>query len=158
MTDPSALYRPCVGIMLIQNGLIFAGKRRSTSSSAWQMPQGGIDDGEKPQTALWRELLEEVGTDKALLLEESENWFFYDLPKEIQGTLWGGSFVGQRQKWFALNFTGTDADINLNFQNPPEFLDWQWVTPEQLLDRVVDFKRELYKEVLDLFSPHLKGE
>src|SRR5437867_4331028 len=110
-----ALYRPAVGIMLLNRaGLVFVGRRIDMPAglAAWQMPQGGIDEGEEPRQAALRELHEEVGTDRAEILGESRGWLYYDVPAEIAGGLWGGRYRGQRQKWFAMRFTGSDADID----------------------------------------------
>ena len=103
---------------------------------AWQMPQGGIDPGESPRQAALRELKEEIGTDKAEIVCESQAWLQYDLPVELAGGIWGGRYRGQRQKWFVMRFTGSDADINLATEHP-EFVDWQWVTSERLTDLIV---------------------
>ena len=105
-------YRAGVGIMLLnKNGEVFVGKRIDTKAEAWQMPQGGIDDGEEPLTAAMREMLEEIGTNKADLLAESANWYAYDLPADLVPNMWSGKFRGQRQKWFLFQFTGDDADV-----------------------------------------------
>ena len=150
---PSALpYRPGVGIMLLNNQRkIFVGKRIDQLSEAWQMPQGGIDEGETPLESARRELKEETGTDKAELLKESRDWLTYDLPQELIPKIWGGKFRGQRQKWFAMRFTGTDGDINIKTPHP-EFREWQWVTMERLPDLIVPFKRSLYQAVIEEFK------
>ncbi len=151
MPEPLA-YRPAVGILLLnQRREIFVGQRRDSSLEAWQMPQGGIDNGETAEQAMWRELGEEVGTSKAEILAESEAWLDYDLPTDLQGKLWGGRFRGQRQKWFALRFTGTDADIAIDTPEP-EFRAWMWATPARALELVVPFKRGLYATVLNEFA------
>ena len=109
------LYRPGVGIMLLnRDGPVFVGRRIDMPAglAAWQMPQGGIDPGETPREAAFRELREEIGTDKAEILGETESWLHYDLPAEIAGNPWGGRYRGQRQKWFAMRFTGRDGDID----------------------------------------------
>ncbi len=154
MTDPRSSppkgYRPCVGMMLINaDGRIFVG-RRSDTADAWQMPQGGIDPGEAPEVAALRELREEIGTDKALIIGESLIWRPYDLPPRLSARLWGGRYRGQAQKWFALRFIGTDADIDLDTAHP-EFDAWQWVTIDQLVPLIVPFKRAVYREVADEF-------
>ena len=151
---PAALpYRPCVGIMLLnRRGQVFVAKRIDMPSEAWQMPQGGIDVGETPHTAALRELREEIGTDKADLLAESQDWYDYDLPAELIGKLWGGRFRGQRQKWFVMSFTGRDGDINIATEHP-EFLDWKWAELEQLPDLIVPFKRHLYELLVREFAP-----
>ena len=145
-------YRAGVGIMLLnKNGEVFVGKRIDTKAEAWQMPQGGIDDGEEPLTAAMREMLEEIGTNKADLLAESANWYAYDLPADLVPNMWSGKFRGQRQKWFLFQFTGDDADINIATEHP-EFCEWQWAKPADLPDLIVPFKRELYIALLEEFK------
>lgn len=124
--------------------------------AAWQMPQGGIDPGEAPREAALRELAEEVGTKKAEIIAETAQWYHYDLPPELGGGPWGGRFRGQRQKWFLMRFTGTDADINLATENP-EFDAWQWVAPSRLPELIVWFKRAVYEAVLKEFEPVIAG-
>lgn len=146
-------YRSGVGIMLInKNGNIFVAKRIDTKAEAWQMPQGGIDDGEDAKTACLREMLEEIGTNKAEIIGESTDWYSYDLPDNLIPSIWGGKFRGQRQKWFALRFLGEDADINIATEHP-EFCEWQWAEPNTLPDLIVPFKRELYRNLVTEFSP-----
>jgi putative (di)nucleoside polyphosphate hydrolase len=115
--------------------------------AAWQMPQGGIDPGETPREAALRELEEEIGTAKAEIIGETVAWHHYDLPPELTGGMWGGRFRGQRQKWFAMRFTGTDADIDLATEHP-EFDAWEWVAPTRLPELIVAFKRDVYVAVL----------
>jgi putative (di)nucleoside polyphosphate hydrolase len=148
-------YRPCVGIMLLNPaGEAFVGRRigMPTGLSAWQMPQGGIDPGETPREAALRELAEETGTAKAEIIAETAAWYHYDLPPELGGGPWGGRFRGQRQKWFAMRFTGTNADIDLATENP-EFDAWKWVAPSRLPELIVEFKRAVYEAVLKEFQP-----
>jgi putative (di)nucleoside polyphosphate hydrolase len=146
-------YRPCVGIMLLNpRGQAFVARRIDMPSEAWQMPQGGIDENETPQVAALRELREEIGTDKAEILAESRHWMNYDLPPELVGKLWGGRYCGQRQKWFAMRFTGTDGDINIATEEP-EFLDWKWAELERLPSLIVPFKRKLYEQLVIEFTP-----
>ena len=145
-------YRPCVGIMLIdRGGRVFVARRISTPGEAWQMPQGGIDEGESPRRAALRELHEEVGTDKAEVLAESRNWWCYDLPAELVPRWWGGRYRGQEQKWFALRFLGTDADIDIATETP-EFRAWRWAEMAELADIVVPFKRHIYRQVIAEFG------
>ena len=144
-------YREGVGIMLINaDNLVFVAKRIDSISEAWQMPQGGIDEGEEPQVAAFRELMEETGTDKAQLLAESANWLTYDLPDTLVPKIWGGRFRGQRQKWYAMRFTGIDSDININTPHP-EFCEWKWIPMQELPDIIVPFKRSLYQALVDEF-------
>jgi putative (di)nucleoside polyphosphate hydrolase len=140
-----ALYRPCVGIILLHPQLpkVFVGRRIDNTAECWQMPQGGIDLGETPEQAAIRELQEETGTDKAVLLDSYPGWLYYDLPPELQGKLWGGQYIGQSQRWLLFRFTGGDADINL-MTTHPEFNAWQWIDIDQLPEVIVPFKRELY--------------
>lgn len=149
-------YRPGVGMMLVnKRDEIFVGRRIDTRSDAWQMPQGGIDEGETPEEAAMRELLEEVGSNHAEVICESKNWFYYDLPEHLVPKLWGGKYRGQKQKWFAMRFLGEDADICIE-THIPEFMDWRWVELDSLPDIIVPFKRRLYQEVVKEFTPLLK--
>ena len=149
-------YRPCVGAMLLnREGLVFVARRIDMRTEAWQMPQGGIDEGEAPRKALLRELREEIGTDKAEIIAESHDWLHYDLPEELIPIVWGGKYRGQRQKWFLLRFTGEDSDINIATPEP-EFLEWKWADPSTLPALIVPFKRELYQQVLAEFTAYLK--
>ena len=156
MIDESK-YRRAVGIMLLnQSGKVFVGQRLDSKLEAWQMPQGGIDENENTEQAMWREMEEEIGisADKAEILAITEGWLHYDLPKEWQSRLWGGRYNGQMQKWFLLRFTGEDADINIQTEEP-EFRDWQWANPGKLPELIVDFKKDLYHELLAQFRQFL---
>ncbi len=140
-------------MMLLNNdNHVFVARRIDSTSEAWQMPQGGIDAGEEPLTAAFRELKEEIGTDKADLLAESSNWLTYDLPDILVPKIWGGRFRGQRQKWYAMRFTGQHQDINIATEHP-EFSEWKWIEMTQLPDIIVPFKRDLYQALVDEFSP-----
>ncbi len=144
-------YRPGVGIMLLdKRRRIFAGKRIDTPD-AWQMPQGGIDKGEEPREAALRELQEEVGTDKAEIIGEAKPWLTYRLPGKLHLKAWGGRYHGQVQKWFAMRFLGTDADIKLDAHHP-EFDAWKWMTRDEILRLIVPFKRKLYEDVFSEFG------
>ena len=158
MKDFSDLpYRPGVGLMVLSpEGLVFVARRIDMPSEAWQMPQGGIDEGETPEQAAMREFREEAGTDKVEIIAESERWLSYDLPEELLPKLWGGRFRGQNQKWFVVRFTGTDDDINIATENP-EFLDWKWVELETIPDLIVPFKRRLYEDLVAEFGPIVRA-
>jgi len=145
-------YRLGVGIMLInREGHVFVGRRIDQTVEGWQMPQGGIDDGETPAEAALRELKEEVGTDKAEIIRELDDWFAYDLPPHLVGVALHGKYRGQKQKWFALRFTGKDADIDLA-AHEPEFSRWRWISMEELPSFIVPFKRDTYKKVIAAFK------
>ena len=144
-------YRPCVGIMLInKDGLILVAQRIDQRAEAWQMPQGGIEDGETPRQAALRELEEEIGTGRAEIIAESDDWIHYDLPRDLADKVWHGRFRGQTQKWFAMRFLGQDEDINLATAEP-EFDAWKWTPMATLADVVVHFKRENYRQVVAAF-------
>lgn len=149
-------YRPCVGVVLTNGaGRLFTGERDGVPG-AWQMPQGGIDPGEKVEQAARRELWEETGVRNADLLAVSDDWITYDLPANIAGRLWSGQFRGQAQKWVVFRFTGTDRDISLDHhEHGPEFTRWRWSTPDEVLDNIVDFKRAVYDRVMDFVRPYL---
>ena len=148
-------YRPCVGIMLINsNNQIFAGQRIDNHLEAWQMPQGGIDEGEDVETACFREMKEEIGTDKASIIAIHPEWLNYDIPEILADKLWNQKYRGQTQKWVALKFTGTDSDINIK-THIPEFSKWKWISPQQLASLAAPFKRVVYENVLDVFKPYL---
>lgn len=150
-------YRPCVGVVLVNDaGLIFAGRRKDGPASAWQMPQGGIDEGEKPRQAALRELREETGIGKDLVafIAKSPEWLTYDLPEELLGKIWGGRYRGQRQRWFLFRFLGRDEDIDIETEHP-EFSEWRWVTADEMLASIVPFKRRVYEGVIGAFRDHL---
>ena len=148
-------YRPCVGIMLINsNNQIFAGQRIDNHLEAWQMPQGGIDEGEDVETACFREMKEEIGTDKASIIAIHPEWLNYDIPEILADKLWDRKYRGQTQKWVALKFTGADSDINIK-THIPEFSKWKWISPQQLTSLAAPFKREVYENVLNVFKPYL---
>ncbi|QTD55972.1 RNA pyrophosphohydrolase [Parasphingorhabdus cellanae] len=160
MTDFSDLpYRPCAGIMLAdKNGKIFVGQRLDAKDSAypdaWQMPQGGIDDGEESEAAAIRELEEETGITAAHveIIARSAEEYYYDLPDELLGKIWKGKYRGQRQSWFLMRFTGEDRHVNIATEHA-EFSDWKWAKPSDLPDMIVPFKKDLYRAILKEFDP-----
>ena len=161
MSQPdSALYRPCVGVMLVNAaGKAFVGKRIDNQEGDWwQMPQGGVDQGEDCDTALLRELAEETGAraEHVEVLGKLPAELFYELPDDLQGKLWGGRYLGQRQTWYLARFTGSDADIDIAAHDPPEFCEWKWVEPALLPELIVPFKREVYRAIVAGFAPLLK--
>ncbi len=144
-------YRLCAGICLVNTDKkIFVGQRIDSSSDAWQMPQGGIDDGETPEVAAMREMHEEIGTNKATLIAQLSKPLDYDLPPELADTLWRGQFRGQRQYWFLFHFTGSDADINLNTEHP-EFKAFKWVDADTVPNLAIHFKKDIYTSVIAEF-------
>jgi putative (di)nucleoside polyphosphate hydrolase len=144
-------YRPGVGLMIInKNKEVFVGRRIDSKYGAWQMPQGGIDEGETAVEAALREMLEETGNNNVKILAESANWFYYDVPFVAAQRLWGGKYRGQKQKWFLMEFLGEDEDFDIDTEHP-EFSEWRWVDLETLPDIIVYFKRSLYMEVLKEF-------
>mgnify|MGYP001172015367 FL=1 len=149
----SGKYRPCVGIVLIKNGMVFAAKRIDYQSSAWQMPQGGIEDKETPRKAAIRELREETGISKenVEILCQTSDWIKYDLPNELVPKLWGGKYLGQKQIWFAINYLGSDQDININTENP-EFCAWRWMKKSEIEEKIVPFKKSVYNKIFGEFS------
>ncbi len=161
MTAPALPYRPCVGIMVVDSrGLVWVGRRADMPGEAegdgqwWQMPQGGIDEGEDPMAAARREVSEETGMRSLVPLGQTSGWLTYDLPPELIGVAWGGRFRGQRQKWYAMRFTGEDSEISIV---PPaghnvEFIDWRWAPVDELLDLIVPFKRGVYEIVVADFA------
>ena len=151
-------YRPCVGVMLLNaQGLVWIGRRFEKQNDDgigkwWQMPQGGIDEGEDPAKAVIRELYEETAVTNAHIIAEAPSWYNYDLPEHLIGKSWGGKYRGQKQKWFALKFTGKDSEINLK---PPghkqEFDEWRWAKMDEMLELIIPFKREVYVDVIAAF-------
>jgi len=158
MIDPTSLpYRPCAGVMLLNHaGLVFVGQRIDSTVEAWQMPQGGIDDGEDAEAAALRELGEETGVmpDKVALIAAAPDELFYDLPPDLVGKVWKGKWRGQRQRWFLYRFFGEDRDVDIATAHQ-EFRAWRWVAPAELPEIIVPFKKTLYENVLSAFAPHL---
>ena len=143
-------YRPNVGAVLFNpSGQIFVARRADLPNAegpagGWQLPQGGIDEGEDPRGAVLRELAEEIGTDKAEIIGEHPEWVTSDLPPDLIGVALGGRYRGQRQRWFALRFTGVDADVRLDLDPHPEFDAWRWASLSDLPSMAVPFKRPIY--------------
>lgn len=147
-------YRPAAGIMLLNaENKVFVGQRLDSTLEAWQMPQGGLDEGEDAQAGALRELQEETGIRPELveILARSTGELLYDLPDDLVGKLWKGRYRGQRQIWFLMRFLGTDADVDLTAHDQ-EFRAWAWVEPAELPNLIVPFKRSLYQNVLAEFS------
>jgi putative (di)nucleoside polyphosphate hydrolase len=155
-------YRPCVGVMLLNRvGRVFIGRRRNgpehvDATHVWQMPQGGLDPGEDPEAALWRELYEETNIRSADILGSIDDWLTYDIPRDILGQAWGGKYRGQTQKWFAMRFTGDESEIDVAHpaggKHKPEFVEWRWEPMRNLPDLVVPFKRAIYERVVKDFA------
>ena len=140
--------RTGVGIIVLNNNnQVFVGKRKDNPGDKWQMPQGGVDKGEDFITAMRRELIEETSIKNIKILKEIQNIYQYELPKNLVGVIWKGKFRGQKQKWFITKFLGEDDEINLDTQHP-EFIDWKWIDPQDLPEVIVDFKKELYLNLL----------
>lgn len=145
-------YRPCVGITLFNaEGHVFVGERIDTPG-AWQMPQGGIDDGETVEQAAFRELREEVGCDKADIIHIYDKKLRYRLPPRLIEKLWNSQYGGQEQTWIAARFNGNDSDINIAAHVPAEFRAWRWVPLHNVLDLIVPFKRDTYREIIQAFQ------
>jgi putative (di)nucleoside polyphosphate hydrolase len=157
MTDDEHLYRRGVGVMLLnRERRVWVGRRIDNPGDAWQMPQGGMDEGEEPWATALRELEEETGITpgKIELIGECPERLRYDLPEELAGKFWGGRWRGQLQNWFLCRFLGEDSDVNIATGHP-EFDAWKWVEPQLLPDLIVPFKRELYRKLLRDFAVHL---
>ena len=151
-------YRTCAGAVLFNKfGQVFVGQRLDTYQQAWQLPQGGIDDGEDPATAAVRELEEEIGTGNVEIIGEVEDWLSYDLPPELMGKVWQGRYRGQTQKWFALRFLGDDSEIDPAAVEHPEFSAWKWVDLEEIPEIAVSFKKSIYQTLVSEFTRFAKA-
>ena len=136
-----------VGIIILnKQNKVFVAKRIDNPNDFWQMPQGGIDDGEDPLSAAYRELMEETGIKKVKLIQEINGSMSYELPNHLLGIIWKGKYRGQKQKWFLMRYLGNDNEININTEKP-EFLDWKWIDLNLITEVVVDFKLHIYKEL-----------
>ena len=161
MTDKAGLpYRPCVGVMLFNGeGRVFVGRRSDRSeegvdSTWWQMPQGGLNEGEDPEAGARRELAEETGVKSARFVARARDWLVYDLPSELVGIAWHGRYRGQKQMWFAARFEGSESEIDLGARDghEQEFDAWRWATLQELPSLVVPFKRKVYRNVIKQFA------
>lgn len=153
--EDESSYRPGVGMMLInKSNKIFVGQRKKSRKPAWQMPQGGIDLDEDPESAMLRELEEEIGTRNVEIITYSKRWYSYKIPPRLAPRLWGGKYKGQKQLWYLLRFLGHDKDINIATSHA-EFSSWKWVEKQELLDLIIPFKRDLYREVLKDLWPYV---
>ncbi len=164
MSAPDNRYRPCVGVTLFNaQGLVFIGHRKAKGAFdqvaepfMWQMPQGGIDDGETPFQAALRELYEETNVSSVEFLAETPAWLSYDLPPDAKKR-WSGKYIGQTQRWFALRFLGVDSEIDIHApgggHHKPEFDDWRWERLETLPELIVPFKQQVYRDVVEAFAP-----
>ena len=140
-------YRNGVGIVVLNHeNKVFVAKRIDNPKNFWQMPQGGVDEGEDLLNAAYRELKEETSIFNVKLIKEIEDWTQYDLPSKLIGIIWKGRYKGQKQKWFIFKFLGKDTEINIKTKNP-EFLDWKWIEVGKITEIVVDFKKEVYQKV-----------
>ncbi len=157
-TKHDHLYRKGIGIVVINSQKkIFVGKRIDNNSDAWQMPQGGIDVNENEDDAMLRELKEETGIDQNQIksIAKSHGHYYYNLPYKLQKKFWGGKYLGQKQRWYLLEFIGDDESIRIDSEDP-EFSDWKWIENSQIINAIVGFKRSLYRDVIDEFSEFLQ--
>lgn len=155
-------YRSCIGVMVLnRDGLVFIGRRSGgvehvDAGHSWQMPQGGLDSGEDPYAGALRELYEETSIRSVARLAEAAHWYAYDLPADIGAAAWQGRYRGQRQKWFALRFTGNDHEIDVLHPgggiHKPEFVEWRWEKMERLPELIIPFKRKVYEQVVREFA------
>ena len=141
-----------VGVIILNNeNKVFVGKRKDNPVNKWQMPQGGVEKGESYLSAMKRELYEETSIKSIDILREIDGFFEYELPKNLVGIIWKGKFRGQKQKWFIAKFIGDENEINLQTKNP-EFIEWKWIIPDDLPKTIVDFKKKMYVELLEIIN------
>ena len=144
--------RKGVGVVVLNNeNKVFVGKRKDNPVDRWQMPQGGVDIGESYLSAMKRELYEETSIKSIKILKEINGFFEYELPKNLVGIIWKGRFRGQKQKWFITRFIGNENEINLQTENQ-EFIEWKWIIPDELPKTIVDFKKKMYVELLEILK------
>ena len=144
--------RKGVGVIILNNeNKVFVGKRKDNPVNKWQMPQGGVEKGESYLSAMKRELYEETSIKNIDILREIDGFFEYELPKNLVGIIWKGKFRGQKQKWFIAKFIGDENEINLQTKNP-EFIEWKWIIPDDLPKTIVDFKKKMYVELLEIIN------
>ena len=154
-TKPDYLYRSGVGIMIINSDKkIFVGKRIDNHSDAWQMPQGGLEAGEVEDDAMFRELAEETGIKEVRILSKSSKYFYYNLPYKLQKKFWGGKFLGQKQRWYLVEFFGDEAAINVATEEA-EFSEWKWISQFEISSAIVSFKKDLYQDIINEFKQYL---
>ncbi|MFT4967307.1 MAG: putative (di)nucleoside polyphosphate hydrolase [Candidatus Deianiraeaceae bacterium] len=145
------LYRPNVGCVLMKNNKIFVAKRIGHRTDTWQMPQGGVNSEEEYEDALLRELKEEIGTNNIEVIKQSSYYRYYKIPKNMSLQMWGGKYIGQKQRWFLANFKGEDAEINIDTAIP-EFEAWKWLDVDSTINKAVFFKKDIYIDVLAEFN------
>tara|TARA_Y100001970_G_C13895566_1_gene680914 strand:- start:235 stop:705 length:471 start_codon:yes stop_codon:yes gene_type:complete len=149
MTDKKLPLRIGVGVIVLnKKNKVFVGKRKDNPVDNWQMPQGGVNNGEDFLTAMKRELNEETSIKNIEILKELNEYFEYELPRNLLGIIWKGKFRGQKQKWFIVRFIGEESEINLKTKNP-EFIDWKWIEMDELPKVIVDFKKRIYEKLLE---------
>lgn len=154
-TESSDRYRPCVGIVVInQDKKIFIGKRKEIDTNNWQMPQGGIEPKEKLEIAAKRELAEETGIKSIKIISQTTSWLYYDIPQEIRKNLWHNKYLGQKQQWFLMEFLGDDNEININQENQ-EFVEWRWENKTKILKDIIYFKKDIYSKIFKEFAKFL---
>jgi len=145
-------YRRGVGVVLVnEDGKVFVAQRIDTNEPAWQLPQGGIDKGEDPLKAAFRELEEETGVSEAEVIAETKEWLRYDLPRDLQEKVWKGKYRGQEQRWYLMRFAGRDDDINIDTDHR-EFSAWKWTDLSSLPEMIVSFKKDLYRQIVAAFT------
>ena len=150
-------YRPCVGMMVFNSfGKIFSGQRLDNPGNAWQLPQGGIDEGENPIQAAFRELKEETSIISVNFIAQYPSWINYDVPKNLANNLWNGKYKGQTQKWLLFQFIGSDDEINVDTKNP-EFKNWLWLDPIELTTKAIYFKKQVYLKINKSFLPLIQN-